>query len=385
MLTRIKDTPNRENTFNIKVTAEDGRVRDCTLKIIKQSANVEIEKIVVAMEEVVTSDSTDAVVTNRVEENAVLKEDGKYYVKMPRENTASVKVTLSDKNASVKIKNNAFEIGESTRDVETMQERTEVLITVKAEDGTLKEYTLVIEKKSSDTEIKEITGPEIQKIEGKTIYVDESVKTVTLTIVTRNDSASIKLSKETGYELNQITRTINLESADIVINDEGKILIEVDVKAEDGTIETHVIKIGKILNAKIKGKILTENFEGKHKSKISIYKKWESTPYKEVETGEDGTFVVGVAGDIYRLEVTKAGYLSHKVENIYVEGSSEVTIDEYKLIAGDVTQNGEINIDDLVTLNENYGKEGVFDLNEDGKVDDTDRTLLKQNYGKQSK
>lgn len=52
---------------------------------------------------------------------------------------------------------------------------------------------------------------------------------------------------------------------------------------------------------------------------------------------------------------------------------------------GDVTENGKITIDDLVKLNENYGKTGICDLNEDNIVDETDRSLLKQNYGKQSK
>lgn len=63
------------------------------------------------------------------------------------------------------------------------------------------------------------------------------------------------------------------------------------------------------------------------------------------------------------------------------------------MIAGDVVQTGEINIDDIVLLNDSCGititsENGVYDvnakydLNGDGIVNTLDRTILKKNYGK---
>ena len=69
---------------------------------------------------------------------------------------------------------------------------------------------------------------------------------------------------------------------------------------------------------------------------------------------------------------------------IIVEGF-EHELGTYTLLAGDIDNSGEIEIDDLVTLNNNYGKtDNICDLNEDGTVDTLDREILKSNYGKLS-
>lgn len=58
-----------------------------------------------------------------------------------------------------------------------------------------------------------------------------------------------------------------------------------------------------------------------------------------------------------------------------------------------MAENGEIEIDDLVDINDNYGiviteknkeTKGKYDLNEDGKIDLKDRDILKKNYGKEA-
>ena len=68
-----------------------------------------------------------------------------------------------------------------------------------------------------------------------------------------------------------------------------------------------------------------------------------------------------------------------------------IEIEEQALVAGDVAESGEIEIDDLVDINDNYGLDiteenkkhkGIYDLNEDGKIDMLDREILKKNYGK---
>jgi murein DD-endopeptidase MepM/ murein hydrolase activator NlpD len=140
-------------------------------------------------------------------------------------------------------------------------------------------------------------------------------------------------------------------------------------------------------------------------------------PRKEVarvQTETDGTFKLliystdednvvdenanGIADELeetYDIVVTKPGYLSYTVTDIEIIEEQETMLDEYKLIAGDTVETGEIELDDLVALNDNVGttvsyEEGVtdenvkYDLNEDGTVDSKDRNILKKNYGKQA-
>ena len=113
---------------------------------------------------------------------------------------------------------------------------------------------------------------------------------------------------------------------------------------------------------------------------------------ESITTDEDGTYVIDIeqTGN-YIMKVTKSGYLSYLVTNIEIVPGRIVDLGAYELIAGDIVPSGEIEIDDLVTINDSYGiaitdenKESVgsFDLNEDGTIDTLDRNILKANYGK---
>lgn len=122
----------------------------------------------------------------------------------------------------------------------------------------------------------------------------------------------------------------------------------------------------------------------------------EKIKYKEVETENDGSFVITMyeqGVDLeealkykYELVVTKAGYLDYTVTNITIESEKTCDIGEYMLIAGDTNKNGFINIDDLVKINNNFGKNNSeLDFNEDEEVNSLDRNILKKNYGKKAK
>ena len=111
------------------------------------------------------------------------------------------------------------------------------------------------------------------------------------------------------------------------------------------------------------------------------------------QTNEDGTYEIKVyEPGLYDLEITKLGYLDTKIVDIEVgETDDIIEVEEQVLIAGDVAQDGEIEIDDLVDMNENVGEEIteenketklIYDLNEDGTIDMIDRVILKKNYGK---
>ena len=92
--------------------------------------------------------------------------------------------------------------------------------------------------------------------------------------------------------------------------------------------------------------------------------------------------------------VEKLGYLRYTVTGIEITERKEIELEEHAIIAGDVAEDGEIELDDLVDLNDNFGalinhEEGesdlnrIYDLNEDGIVDKLDRDIIKKNYKKQ--
>ena len=115
---------------------------------------------------------------------------------------------------------------------------------------------------------------------------------------------------------------------------------------------------------------------------------------EKVETKEDGSFIVNV-NDIekYDILVIKDGYLNYRVNEIQVKQGEKILLDKYNLLAGDIVESGEIEIDDLVTLNDSFGVTitdenksviGTYDFNEDGIINDLDRNILKKNYNKKS-
>ena len=194
-------------------------------------------------------------------------------------------------------------------------------------------------------------------------------------------------------------------------------VIPVIITAPDGkTVDTYNIILVRDDKSYISGKILTENVNGEHISELEIYKKIQEEKenangtkeivetlelVKKEKTKQDGTFkiVMYIPGEDepsileheYVLKVKKDGYLDYTVEEILLEEEKSSNIGEYKLIAGDVTSNGKINIDDLVRLNNNFSKSSldgasvnakICDLNEDGIVDRLDRDILRRNYGR---
>ena len=105
----------------------------------------------------------------------------------------------------------------------------------------------------------------------------------------------------------------------------------------------------------------------------------------------DGTYTVDLKPDEYDMVIRKTSYLECRLTNIVVENGETVTIDDINIYAGDVVETGEIEIDDLVAITENYGEANEeeenkerqrYDLNEDGNVNKLDRDILKVNYGK---
>ena len=178
------------------------------------------------------------------------------------------------------------------------------------------------------------------------------------------------------------------------------------VRAEDETLRIYIIDVEKdpLTGGTILGKITTENSVGKYKSTVTLYRTNDTKSendkdnprevIEQQETQEDGTFSFDTEDtQKYDIVVKKEGYLEYRVTDIEVKLGEKTQLDTYHLLAGDVIKTGEIELDDLVAINNNYGeiineesKQNLtkFDFNEDNKVDELDRSILKKNYGRKN-
>ena len=201
-----------------------------------------------------------------------------------------------------------------------------------------------------------------------------------------------------------------------VYKGKSSIKVPIEVIAEDGSKRENILTITFKQGTYITGKITTENVNGEYISEVALYRTNDTSdpriPIATATTKEDGTFrllvymenefntedkdennIPDALEEMYDVVVSKPGYLNYTVTKIEITENEETELDEHKLLAGDVMATGEIEIDDLVEFNDNYGVTitglnqadfGKYDFNEDGIVDSTDRNILKANYGKQA-
>ena len=379
-----------EITVPVVVTATDGKTVE-TYNIILQRLSNDTSAIVSYDGEPLSKD-----------------ENGKYNVSiLDTATSGTIKVVTNDANATADINNTLqYELGgkEYNLDIDTKTAgRTiEVPISVVSADETVENSTLVITRLSTNNNTEKVEGTyeDNNKQVTKEAVIDEDgnyfimakeeTSEVTLKITPESQYSTVKLGDQTST--GELTTTATL-TGDITY-------VNYTITSEAGEEKQYTVKIGKI--ASISGKILTENTEEKYKSTIKLYKSTDtSNPVKQMETEEDGTFNITIEeSGKYDLVACKDGYLNYKVTGIEVIKGEETILDEHKLIAGNVVKNSEestleeqIEIDDLVALNNNYGEiitdedketRAIYDLNEDGVVNKLDRDILKKNYGKKS-
>ena len=172
---------------------------------------------------------------------ATLRDDGTYYYRIDRVEEGYVEVILESTKSTAAIDGKT---GMPVK-VSLMQDITEVPIIVTAEDGSTKTVKLIIEKKSNDTVIKEVTGEGVLDTEIQdtiiNVYVDEDLDSIDLNIILNNKYGSLKLEDETDYTLEKIVRTVDLTDTE----ETGMVALTVDVKAEDGTEKQYIIYISK--------------------------------------------------------------------------------------------------------------------------------------------
>ncbi len=379
-----------EITVPVVVTATDGKTVE-TYNIILQRLSNDTSAIVSYDGEPLSKD-----------------ENGKYNVSiLDTATSGTIKVVTNDANATVDINNTLeYELGgkEYNLDIDTKSagKTIEVPISVVSADETVENSTLVITRLSTNNNTAKVEGTyeDNNKQITKEAVIDENgnyfimakedTSEVTLKITPESQYSTIKLGDQTST--GELTTVVTL-TGDITY-------VNYTITSEAGEEKQYTVKIGKV--ASISGKILTENTKEKYKSTIKLYKSTDTiNPVKQMETEEDGTFNITIEeSGIYDLVACKDGYLNYKVTGIEVIKGEETILDEHKLLAGNVVKNSEnsaleeqIEIDDLVALNNNYGEiitdedkvtRAIYDLNEDGVVNKLDRDILKKNYGKKA-
>lgn len=210
--------------YTIEVIAENGEKAEYLLRIKILEASFDILSVS-------CGENADNL------EEATLKDDGTYYYKIGNVEKGTVKVVLQSEKSTLKINGIEGDILEVTLE----DNITKVTITVIAEDKTEKETYLIIEKKSSDANIKEVSGEGVieAEIEENAIYVhiEEDKTSIELNIKTKSEFAFLKLAGEDVYELASIVRTIDLSS----YTADDNLSFDVNVKAEDGTEKTYTV------------------------------------------------------------------------------------------------------------------------------------------------
>lgn len=258
-------------------------------------------------------------------------------------------------------------------------------ILVTAEDGGTREYKItIIKNRTDDARLSDLT------VEGYTLEEEFNENKFVYTLKVPKE-----VSKLLALDVKAIPKyensTVTLDN-DLILSRKGDNVFNIQVIAEDGyTKENYKIYVKYDMEeAVISGKIRTENFENKHLANVELYDK-QGKLIAQAETTQAGSYELFVKEGTYDLYIKKPGYLEVKVIDIKIENlDQEIEIPDYRLIAGDVIKTGEIDIDDLVALNDNYKiklteenneQKGIYDLNEDGEIDEKDRSILKKNYG----
>ena len=381
--------PNGDIVKTITVTAIDGTIRTSTLTIHKAQPNLGLEKVYL-----------DGRLATKVD-------DKTFEIGVEKGTTqAQIKAIASNPDEYVSIKGNTGVQGENIYTNCSLADK-EIPIKVTAIfDGEIdqeKDYVL---------KIKEIEEPDILedlrvkiKVDDEEVTqgedgmylveVDNSQDNSSLWAEVTTETSQVKIKDtngETSYDSPSNQKNISLKEN---ITD-----VTVTVKNGAGKEKEYIVRIQKRQPA-ITGKVITQaSDQANQTATIKVYKTSDTRNendadnprelIKKIEIKLDGSYTLDLKPDEYDIVVTKTSYLEYRLTNVLVKDGETIAINDIYIYAGDLDENGEIEIEDLTNIIENYGEitqdnkdeKGKYDLNEDGIVNKLDRNILKENYGK---
>ncbi len=360
----------------------------------KQVTNLYINKIS-------TSVALNTVTVNDKEADYYTEDNHTYRFLVDAEETEFDLFVLAESDYTT-LEFNGKEYQASLKDIVNMdidKEGMTLVVAAKSESGIEQEYTIEIARKSDNVEL------EYLKVDNIVRYPDkEGGDTYTVLIKSTATSAFIEIRTQYSYAMvkisdNKTVRQQDSKTVDCSDLEQQSIRVPIVVTASDGTtIRTYYVVLVRV-HTLIQGRIITENLEQIYTAKVRLYRRKkdgsdEDILDTETDTQEDGTYMLEITEEgTYTVVVEKPGYLSYTVADIEITEGLIVEIKEHKLLAGDVVQDGEIELDDLVNLNanlnttideENKEEKGIYDFNEDGTIDLEDRKILQKNYGKKN-
>ncbi len=228
-----------EEIYDVYITAEDGQTtcNQFTITVKRLDGNTKIDSI-----EVTYNKNGSAKV-----KTPTVKEDGTYYLKIqrPDEERVNLQVTLQQAISTVNVLGTEGK-GSLSGYVNLTGEITRVPIIVTAQDGTTFETTLVLEKESNVTTLKEVKVKDYTvstNSSGYVITADSNVDKLELTAIPTHDNAMVKLSTSSTY-----TPTLD----GVEVNIAGINEIYIDVLAEDmETTERHLLQVIRTYNTSL--------------------------------------------------------------------------------------------------------------------------------------
>ncbi len=295
----------------IEVEAQDSiYTKEYTLNIIKMSSNNKLKTISINNEEV------------------VLNQEGVHYYKLQQPlNNINLQVVTEDPLASVRLNYNEYNLNTLNKELLIDSRINNLELFVKAEDGTIEKYELVIETLSDNTNIKNITVNGIipQYREGQNIYEIKIDDTNYNVYVELEDSlAKVSLGNE--------SETIG-NSTTVIEKDSFRTIVDVVVKAQNGIeIEKYkIVILEKSSNAEIdtievNNKLVNPDEEGNYKAEIPH-------TVSEVEINviaEDENAVIVIDGstnNTYRNTIVNQivePVMSYEIEVIAENGSKQI-------------------------------------------------------------
>ncbi len=335
---------NEETLVSIKIQSEDGTTeKEYTLKIIKMSNNVNLEKVEVDGEA------------------ATLEADGNYHYYLKSAKTkVNVKAYTQEKTpvlAYVNIENNSYDLYETEKEANIIAKQTEVKIKVKAEDGSTKTHKLIIEGLPDDTTIKEviINGNEAKYIEGKNRYeIKDSSDSFKVEVTLNDILASMELGdnpKTVGKDNITVTKTGN------------ETIIKVKVTSQNG-LETEEYEIA-VLEKSNNNNLQKVIVNGKEISKAA-----DGNYKTDLPNASTGIEVEAIAEDSYaKTEINSnanSSYIASIKENV-VEGKN---VYEYTIAVTAEDGSTGTYILEVEILEANYNISGIYVGKEIGSLEE---------------